>query len=72
MLSNTLRYGIFADFFGYDVFSVFEVKGILYCCILPYTTDHCEHKKCAHEFCVTEGIGIQQLSGYYSDGIVNF
>ena len=39
-----------ADFFGYDVFSVFEVKGILYCCILPYTTDHCEHKKCAHEF----------------------
>ena len=49
-LIRTLRYGIFADFFGYDVFSVFEVKGILYCCILPYTTDHCEHKKCAHEF----------------------
>ena len=70
MLSNTLRYGIFADFFGYDVFSVFEVKGILYCCILPQII---VNTKSVHmNFCVTEGIGIQQLSGYYSDDIVNF
>ena len=64
MLSNTLRYGIFADFFGYDVFSV-----AAYC----HTPQIIVNTKSVHmNFCVTEGIGIQQLSGYYSDDIVNF
>lgn len=49
MLCNTLRYGIFADFIGYEGFSILEIESILYCCILPYSTDHGEHKNCAHE-----------------------
>ncbi|WP_337431265.1 hypothetical protein [Bilophila sp.] len=48
-LIRTLRYGIFADFFGYDAFPVFKVKGVFHRCILPYATDHCDDKKCAHK-----------------------